>query len=67
MVKVLSRWMISPEEGAQTTLYCATQPQLSGETGMYYDNCKVTASSGTAQDIQLARLLWEKSSEWVKY
>lgn len=67
MVKVFSRWMISPEEGAQTTLYCATQPQLSGETGMYYDNCKVTASSGTAQDIQLARLLWEKSSEWVKY
>lgn len=67
MVKVLSRWMISPEEGAQTTLYCATQPQLSGETGMYYDNCKVTASSLTAQDIQLARLLWEKSSEWVKY
>ena len=67
MVKVLSRWMISPEEGAQTTLYCATQPQLLGETGMYYDNCKVTASSGTAQDIQLARLLWEKSSEWVKY
>ncbi len=67
MVKVLSRWMISPEEGAQTTLYCAIQPQLSGETGMYYDNCKVTASSGTAQDIQLARLLWEKSSEWVKY
>lgn len=67
MVKVLSRWMISPEEGAQTTLYCATKPQLSGETGMYYDNCKVTASSLTAQDIQLARLLWEKSSEWVKY
>ena len=67
MVKVLSRWMISPEEGAQTTLYCAIQPQLSGETGMYYDNCKVTASSVTAQDIQLARLLWEKSSEWVKY
>lgn len=67
MVKVLSRWMISPEEGAQATLYCATQPQLSGETGMYYDNCKVTASSLTAQDIQLARLLWEKSSEWVKY
>lgn len=67
IVKVLSHWMISPEEGAQTTLYCATQPQLSGETGMYYDNCKVTASSVTAQDIQLARLLWEKSSEWVKY
>ena len=67
MVKVLSRWMISPEEGAQATLYCATQPHVSGETGMYYDNCKVTASSLTAQDIQLARLLWEKSSEWVKY
>lgn len=66
MVKVLSRWMISAEEGAKTTLYCATQPQLSNETGLYYDGCKVTASSVTAQDIQLARLLWEKSTHWVQ-
>ncbi|MFC3901415.1 NAD(P)-dependent dehydrogenase, short-chain alcohol dehydrogenase family [Acinetobacter marinus] len=65
MVKALSRWMISPEQGAQTTLYCATAPHLSGETGMYYEDCKVKASSHVAQDMELARRLWERSVQWV--
>lgn len=66
LVKALSRWMISPEQGARTTLYCATAPQLSAETGMYYEDCKVKASSNTAQDIKLASKLWVQSVKWVQ-
>lgn len=66
LVKVLSRWMISPAEGAKTTLYCATAPQLGGETGMYYEDCKVTASSSAAQNIALAEQLWMQSLKWVQ-
>lgn len=66
LVKALSRWMISPEQGAKTTLHCATAPQLSAETGMYYEDCKVKASSSVAQDIALAEQLWMQSSKWVQ-
>lgn len=65
LVKALSRWMLSPEQGAKTTLYCATAPQLGGETGMYYEDCKVTASSSAAQNIALAEQLWMQSLKWV--
>jgi hypothetical protein len=58
--------MISPEQGAKTTLHCATAPQLSAETGMYYEDCKVKASSSVAQDIALAEQLWMQSSKWVQ-
>ncbi len=65
LVKLIHRFMISPEDGAKTTLYCATQPQLANETGFYYDNCKVKASSATAQNIELASQLWQRSLDWV--
>ncbi len=66
LVKLIGRFMISPEEGAKTTLYCATQPQLAGDTGFYYEDCKVKVSSHAAQNINLANQLWEKSLTWVK-
>ena len=66
LVKLISRFMISPEEGAKTTLYCATQPQLASDTGFYYEDCKVKVSSPAAQNINLANELWEKSLDWAK-
>lgn len=65
LVKLMSRFMIDAQDGAATTLYCATRPQLAGDTGLYYDNCKVVVSSPAAQNIDLARRLWEKSEGWV--
>lgn len=66
LVKLIRRFMISPEEGAQTTLYCAIQPHVAGDTGFYYEECKVKVSSHAAQNINLANELWEKSLNWVK-
>lgn len=65
-VKLISNFMISPEEGAKTTLYCATQPQVAADTGFYYEDCKVKVSSHAAQNINLANELWEQSLNWVK-
>jgi retinol dehydrogenase-12 len=58
-------FMISNEEGAQTTLYCATSPDCADESGLYYDSCKVKKPSAAAHDKELARKLWEKSVEWT--
>jgi NAD(P)-dependent dehydrogenase (short-subunit alcohol dehydrogenase family) len=56
--------MITPEEGAQTSLYCATSPELAQASGRYYDKCTELAPSPRATS-DLARLLWDLSEEWV--
>ena len=58
-------FMISPEEGARTTLHCATSPEAAAESGLYYDQSKVLHPSRTAQDPALAAELWRRSMEWT--
>ena len=58
--------MISVEEGAQTTLHCATSPALANESGLYYDRCKPRTPSELGQSAQLAKELWAKSETFVK-
>ncbi len=56
--------MRSPQEGARTTLYCATSPEVAGETGLYYDAGR-RKPAGRGATPELARKLWERSAEWV--
>ena len=58
--------MISTEEGAATTLYCATSPDVSNETGLYYDKCRIKEPSKVGQDVALAAELWQRSEAWVR-
>lgn len=58
--------MISTEEGAATTLYCATSGDVGDQTGLYYDKCRVKAASAAGQDAALAAELWRRSEEWVR-
>ena len=57
--------MISTEEGAKTSLYCATAPECAGETGLYYDRCRVRPASTLGQDTTLAQELWRRSEAWL--
>jgi hypothetical protein len=61
----MKRFMLTEEEGAQTTLYCATEPALAEHTGRYYDACAEQAPSELARDEALARALWERSEAWT--
>jgi NAD(P)-dependent dehydrogenase (short-subunit alcohol dehydrogenase family) len=58
------RGLLTPEEGAQTTLYCALQAPAS-ESGLYYDKCRIKSPSRVAQDEQQAQQLWNQSLQWV--
>jgi NAD(P)-dependent dehydrogenase (short-subunit alcohol dehydrogenase family) len=62
---LIKLFMISPEEGAATTLYCATSPEVTAQTGLYYDQCKVRTPSDAAQDTALAAELWRRSEGWT--
>jgi retinol dehydrogenase-12 len=57
--------MISTEEGAQTTLHCATSPAAANETGLYYDRSRPKTPSKVAQDTALAAELWRRSEAWT--
>jgi NAD(P)-dependent dehydrogenase (short-subunit alcohol dehydrogenase family) len=56
---------ISNEEGALTSLYCATAPEAAAQTGLYYDKSRVVLPSEVAQDAALAAELWVRSEAWV--
>lgn len=58
--------MISNEDGAATTLHCATAAAAAQESGMYYDKCRVKTPSTMAQDRELAAELWRRSLEWTR-
>jgi NAD(P)-dependent dehydrogenase (short-subunit alcohol dehydrogenase family) len=57
--------MISTEEGAATTLYCANSPSVAMESGLYYDECRVKAPNDCALSQALAAELWQCSEQWV--
>lgn len=62
---LMKLFMISNEEGAQTTLHCALSDEAKSESGLYYDKSKVRKPNKVADDEALARDLWNKSAEWV--
>ena len=62
---LMTRFMITNEQGALTSLYCATAPECADETGLYYDKRRVTTPSKLALDDGLAAELWRRSCEWV--
>ena len=58
---LIKLFMISNEDGAKTTLYCATSPEVAGDVGLYYDKCTARTPSSVACDPEKARECWEKS------
>jgi NAD(P)-dependent dehydrogenase (short-subunit alcohol dehydrogenase family) len=64
---IAKAFMMSVEDGAKTTLYCATSPEVAKQNGLYYDSCALKEPSDLAKDQALARKLWDKSEQWVGY
>jgi retinol dehydrogenase-12 len=62
----LLRWrgLLTAQEGAQTTLHCALRAPVS-ESGLYFAKSRVTTPAPWGQDSGLARLLWQRSEDWV--
>jgi retinol dehydrogenase-12 len=59
-------FMIDSEEGAKTTLYCATSDAVAQQTGLYYVKSAVARPTPVAQDAALAQALWTASEGWVQ-
>jgi NAD(P)-dependent dehydrogenase (short-subunit alcohol dehydrogenase family) len=53
-------FLLTPEEGAQTSLVCATAPEAVG--GAYYRSCRVAQASADSHDAAVSRRLWDQTS-----
>lgn len=62
---LMRAFMSTEEEGARTTLHCATHPELAGETGLYYAERAPKPPSRAARDDALAAELWRRSAAWT--
>lgn len=56
--------MLSPEDGARTSLYCATSDSVAGDSGRFYADSREREPSKVATP-ELARALWERSQAWA--
>ena len=68
-----SRWLAwpmkflfkTPQEGAQTSIYCAVQEGLEKDSGKYFSDCAVKEPSRQAKNDDEAKRLWLLSEEMV--
>jgi retinol dehydrogenase-14 len=62
---VVAHYGLTPEQGAQTSIYLATSPEVEGVSGKYYVNSHPVPSSPLSYDQETARHLWEVSARMV--
>lgn len=55
----------SAAQGASTTTYCATSPDLEGLGGYYFNNCSGCSPSAYASNEENGRKLWDLSEKLV--
>jgi NAD(P)-dependent dehydrogenase (short-subunit alcohol dehydrogenase family) len=65
LMTIARPFMLSPERGAQTSIYLASSPEVEGKTGGYYDRSKLATTSTAAQDHAAAERLWQVSEALV--
>lgn len=58
-----SPFMINAQEGAETSIFAASSPEVAGITGRYFVKKKEKISSKRSYDQTAARRLWEVSSK----
>ncbi|KAF5836175.1 NAD(P)-binding protein [Dunaliella salina] len=65
MIPVAGLFFKSPAQGAETSIYLASSPDVANMTGKYWDNCKAIQSDAATYDTGIAKKLWEVSEELV--
>ena len=59
--RIIKLFLISVEEGAQTSIYLASSNEIKGITGKYFAKKKMKAASKKCADIKLQKALWQLS------
>jgi NAD(P)-dependent dehydrogenase (short-subunit alcohol dehydrogenase family) len=65
LVKLIGSFGASPQEGAKTSIYLASSPDVEGVTGKYFVKSIPKRSASISYDESLQRQLWEQSAKLV--
>jgi NAD(P)-dependent dehydrogenase (short-subunit alcohol dehydrogenase family) len=60
---LVQRFALSAEEGAKTSVYLASSPEVEGVSGKYFTKQQPVASSKVSYDSATAKRLWDLSSK----
>ncbi len=60
---IMGRIALTPEQGAENSIYLASSPEVDGVTGKYFVKREAVASAPITYDVNLARQLWEVSEK----
>lgn len=58
-------FLLTPDEGAQTQIHCATRPLSELAGGGYYRDCRPAQASADAGDDAVAARLWDETQAWL--
>ncbi len=65
-IKVIRPFILTAEQGARTSVYLASSPDVEGVSGGYYVKNRPRQPSAAARNAAAARRLWEVSEELVR-
>jgi retinol dehydrogenase 12 len=63
VVQSFAGFFLTAEQGARTSVYLSSSPEVEGVSGQYFIKCRPKKPSGDAREEQLAERLWQVSAE----
>ncbi|MBF0350589.1 MAG: SDR family oxidoreductase [SAR324 cluster bacterium] len=66
LVKLAGPFLITPEKGAETSIYLASSPEVDGVSGKYFKRKKVATPRRLSQNDNVSKLLWDVSESLIK-
>lgn len=57
-MNIVTLFALKPEDGAKTSIYLASSPEVEGITGQYFEKCKAKPSSPASYDEAAQARLW---------
>ena len=65
LIKLLNLVLLSPEDGARTSIHLASAPELAAVSGAYFEKCRPTRPAERALDPADQDRLWQLSEQLV--
>jgi retinol dehydrogenase 12 len=62
-VTIFAKFFLTAEQGARTSVYLSSSPEVEGVSGQYFIKCRPAKPSRAGRDEQLAERLWQVSAQ----
>lgn len=66
LISLVRPFFLTPEQGAQTSIYLASSPEVEGVSGKYFSKSKPTKTHKNADNTALQTQLWAYSQDTLK-